>query len=53
MDDDCDEEDMDYFNLDHEREHHWRMVFEENDKGGDNEKALLHDKRWDVYVNEK
>ena len=46
MEDDPDEEEMDYFNLDNEREHHWRMVFEDK-------KALLHAKRWDIYVNEK
>ena len=37
--------------VDDEREHHWRMVFGENDGRVDNNKALLHDKRWDVYVN--
>ena len=30
-----------------------RMVFEDNDGGLDDKKALLHAKRWDVYVNEK
>ena len=29
------------------------MVFKDNDGGVDDEKALLHAKRWDVYVNEK
>ena len=29
------------------------IVFEDNDGGVDNKKALLHDKRWDVYVNER
>ena len=28
------------------------MVFVENDKGMDDEKSLLHAKRWGVYVNE-
>ena len=26
-------------------------VFEENDGGVDNEKAIIHDKRWDVCMN--
>ena len=36
--------------LDDEREHHWRKVLEDNCGGVDNEKALLHDKRWYVYI---
>ena len=44
---------MEYVSLDDEREHHWRMVLEDNYGGVDNEKALLHDKGWDVYMNEK
>ena len=43
---------MEYSKLYHEREHHWRMVSEDNDGGVDDKKALLHIKRWDVYVNE-
>ena len=42
---------MDDVNLDDERERHWRMVFEENDGGLDDKKALLYTNRWDVYVN--
>ena len=38
--------------LDNQREHHWRMVFEDNDRGVENAKAFLHAKRWDIYVNE-
>ena len=53
MEDDPDEEDIDYFNLDNMRERHWRVVFEDNDGGVDDKKALLHAKSWDVYVNEK
>ena len=34
------------------RERHWRNVFEENEWGVD-EKALLHAKRWGLYLNEK
>ena len=44
---------MEDINLDDERELHWRMVFEDNDGGVDDAKELLHDKRWDIYVNEK
>ena len=43
---------MEDVRLDDEREHHWRMVLEDNYEGVDNEKSLLHAKRWDVYVNE-
>ena len=53
MEDDPDEEDMEDVNLYDNRELHWRMVFKENDGGVDGAKALLHAKRWDVYVNEK
>ena len=53
MEDDPDEEDMDNVNLDDERECHWRMVFEDNNGGVEDAKALLHAKRWDVYANEK
>ena len=48
---DTDEEDMEDEKLDNEREHHWRKLFEDNDGGVDDAKSLLHDKRWDVYVN--
>ena len=44
---------MDDVNLDNERERHRRMVFEDNGGGVDDAKSLQHDKRWDVYVNEK
>ena len=39
-------------NFNNERERHWRNVFEDNE-GGVDEKALLHAKRWDLYLNEK
>ena len=51
MEDDPDEEEMHNVNLENEREHHWRKVFEDNDGGVDNAKALLHDKSCDIYVN--
>ena len=53
MEDDHDEEDMDDVNIDNEREHHFRMVFEDNDGGVVDKKALVHSKRWYVYLNEK
>ena len=53
MEDNTDEEEMEDVNLDNDRELHWRMVFEDNDGGVDDANALLHAKRWDIYVNEK
>ena len=53
VEDDPDEEEMDDINLDNKRERHWRIVFEENNGGMDDAKALLHAKRWYIYVNEK
>ena len=52
MEQDTDEEDMEYLKLDNDRERHWRMVFEDNDGGVDDKKELLHVKRWDIYMNE-
>ena len=51
VEDDSDEEEMENFNLDDERERHWRMVFGYNDGGVGDKKALLHSNRWYVYVN--
>ena len=51
MEDDPDEEEMEIFNLDNERERQCSMVFEENDGRVEDAKALLHSKRWDIYVN--
>ena len=53
MEDDPDEEEMDDVNIDDARECHWRMVFEDNEGGVENKKALLHAKIWYLYVNEK
>ena len=50
MDPDPDEEDMEDVRLDDEREHHWRMVLEDNCGGVDNDKSFLPDKRWYVYM---
>ena len=35
-----------------ERERHWRMLIGENESGIDEQKGLLYDKRWDVYMRE-
>ena len=53
MEDDTDEEEMDDFNLGDERERQWRMVLKENDGRVDDEKALLPENMWYVYVNVK
>ena len=39
--------------IDDERECHWRNVLVENDGGVDGKKYIIHDKRWDLYVNKK
>ena len=52
MDNDPDEEEMDGVNIDDKRESNWINVFEDNE-GGVDEKALLHAKRWDLYLNKK
>ena len=44
---------MDGVNKDDDRECHWKMLSKDNDGGVDDRKALLHDKRLDVSVNEK
>ena len=36
--------------LDYKREHHWSIVFEENEVGRDDDKYLIHAKRWDLYT---
>ena len=48
-----DEEDMEYVKLDNERQSHWRIDFKDNYGGVDDQKVIIHAKRWDVYVNEK
>ena len=53
VEDDPDEEEMEYIDLDDGRERHWRMVFNDNYGGVVDTKALLYAKRWDIYVNEK
>ena len=49
---DLDEEEMDDVNIDNGRERHWRNIFEDNE-GGVDEKALLHVKRWYLYISDK
>ena len=39
--------------LEDKRECHWRMFFEDNDGGLDDQKVILNIKRWDVYMNKK
>ena len=53
VDDDPDKEDTEDVNLDDERERHWRIVSEDNDVRVEDAKALLHNKRWDIYGNAK
>ena len=49
---DPDEEGMEDVKLDSEREHHRRMVFEDNAGGVEDKKALLNAKSWYICVNE-
>ena len=53
MGNDPDEEGLDDVNIDNKRERHWRKHFDYNEGGVDDNKALLHAKRWYLYVNEK
>ena len=49
MDPDPDEEDMEDARLDEKIVHHWRMVFDDNDGGVDEEKVVLNDRCY-VYM---
>ena len=51
MENDPDEEENDDVNINDEREHLWRNAVEHNG-GSVDEKALLHTKRWDLYLND-
>ena len=53
MEADLDEEEMQEIIFDDKRERCWRMVFKDNGGGVDDEKYILYDKRWDVYMNKK
>ena len=39
--------------LENERERHWKMIFDNSEGGLDDVKALLHAKKWYVYLSEK
>ena len=39
--------------LDDEMKRRWRIIFEENDGGVDDNKELIHAKRWDVCMNQR
>ena len=45
---DTNEEDIKDMVLDDDREHHWHMVFEDNNGEVDGTKALIHAKKWYV-----
>ena len=53
MDDNPYEDNMCDVNIDNDWGFHWRIFFEDNDGGVDDNNALLHSKRWVVYVNKK
>ena len=42
------EEEIEDMKLDEKRDHHWRIIFKDNDVGVENQKAILHVKRWNV-----
>ena len=44
---------MEDVRLDDERERLWRMFFDDNNGGVDDEKMILHNKMWYVYMNKK
>ena len=53
MESNPDTEDIEDVPLEDERERHLRMVLNDNEKGINDEKALIHAKRWDVYYSDK
>ena len=50
---DPDEEEVEDVRLDKKRESQWKIFFEENDGGLENQKVILHNESWDVYMNDK
>ena len=50
---DTDEEDMEDVILNDKIERCWRVVFVDNYGGVDDEKAIIHYKRWYVYMNDR
>ena len=53
MDPDPDELYMEDMRLNNKIYHHWRVVFKDNCGGLGNQKAIIHAKRWDIYLNKK
>ena len=53
LENDPDVEETNDVNIDDRRERHLRNIFEDNEGGVDDKKALQHAKRWYLYVNEK
>ena len=53
MQEDLDEEEMEGVAVDDKMENHQRMGFNQDCGGRDDDKALLHDKRWDLYTRQK
>ena len=53
MEADPDKEEMEDVGLNNERDYHWRVVFEDNEWGIDNEKSFIHDNKWDLYISNK
>ena len=47
------EEEMEDWILDNLIEHNWRVVFEDNGGGVENQKSILHAKRQVIYMNKK
>ena len=45
---DTDEEDIQGVRLDDKIYRHWKICFDKNIRGVDDEKAILHANRWDV-----
>ena len=53
MDPDPDEDETEDVRLVNKRERHWRIVLDYNDGGTENDKALIHDNMWYLYMNDK
>ena len=39
--------------FDDKRKNHWKIFFQDNNRGGDDDKSILNTNRWDVYMNKK
>ena len=53
MDPDPDEQETQGARIDNRRQHQQRMIFEDNGGWVENEKLILHDNMWYVYMNKK